>query len=47
LNFLNLQGKLEDKARVFAVKGIYDNGWAFNAILEFLQVRRNVLTVKK
>jgi hypothetical protein len=39
LNFLNLQGKLEDKARVFAEKGRYDSVWAFNGVLEFLQVQ--------
>jgi hypothetical protein len=40
LNFLNLQGKLEDNARAFAEKGGYDSVWAFNAILEFLQVQK-------
>ena len=39
LSFLNLQGVLEDKARIFAEKGKNDSIWAFNSILEFLQVQ--------
>jgi hypothetical protein len=39
LDFLRLQGKLEDKARTFAEKGKYDSIWAFNSILEFLQAQ--------
>ena len=40
LDFLNLQdnGKLEDKATIFAEKGRNDNIWAFNGILEFIQL---------
>jgi hypothetical protein len=40
LNFLNLQGTLEDKARFFAEKGKDDNIWAFNSILEFLHTQK-------
>jgi hypothetical protein len=40
LDFLNLQdnGKLEDKATIFAEKGRNDNIWAFNSILRFIQL---------
>ena len=40
LNFLNLQGKLEYNARFFAEKGRHDSAWAFNGIIEFLQVQK-------
>jgi hypothetical protein len=40
LDFLNLQGTLEDKARAFAEKGKDDNVWAFNSILEFLHIQK-------
>jgi hypothetical protein len=40
LEFLNLQGILEDKARFFAHKGKDDSIWAFNSILEFLQTQK-------
>jgi hypothetical protein len=40
LNFLNLQGRLEEKARVFAEKGRYDSALAFNGIIEFLQLQK-------
>jgi integrase len=40
LNFLNLQGKLEDKARAFAEKGKADSTWAFNGILKFIQFQK-------
>ena len=40
LNFLNLQGTLENKAMFFANKGKYDSVWAFNSILEFLQAQK-------
>jgi hypothetical protein len=40
LSFLNLQGRLEDKARFFAGKGKCDSIWAFNSILEFLQMQK-------
>lgn len=35
LNFLNLQGSIEEKARAFAAKGKDDSIWAFNEILKF------------
>jgi hypothetical protein len=40
LDFLNLphNGKLEDKAIIFAEKGRNDNIWAFNGILSFIQL---------
>ena len=40
LNFLNLQGTLEDKARAFAEKGKADSTWAFNGILKFIQFQK-------
>ena len=40
LDFLGLQGTLEDKARFFAERGKYDSVWAFNSILEFLQAEK-------
>jgi hypothetical protein len=40
LEFLHLQGTLEDRARFFARKGKYDSAWAFNCILEFLQTQK-------
>lgn len=43
LDFLNLQGTLENKARFFAHKGKYDSVWAFNSILEFLQTQKERL----
>jgi hypothetical protein len=38
--FPQSSGGLEDKARFFAGKGKYDNMWAFNSILEFLQMQK-------
>jgi integrase len=40
LDFLTIQegGALEDKARAFAEKGKNDNIWAFNSILQFIQL---------
>jgi hypothetical protein len=35
LDFLNLQGTLENKARFFAHKGRYDSAWAFNSSNRF------------
>ena len=40
LSFLDLQGLLEDKARIFAEKGKNDSTWAFNSILQFLGVQK-------
>lgn len=40
LNFLKLQGRLEDQARVLAERGRDDSLWAFSSILEFLQVQK-------
>jgi integrase len=40
LDFLNLQGTIDNKARFFAHKGKYDSVWAFNSILEFLQTQK-------
>jgi hypothetical protein len=40
LDFLRLQGTLENKARFFAEKGKNDSAWAFNSILEFLQIQK-------
>ena len=40
LDFLRLQGTLENKARFFADKGKHDSKWAFNSILEFLQMQK-------
>ena len=36
LDFVGLQGSLEDKARNFAEKGTKDTIWAFNNILGFM-----------
>lgn len=40
LNFLQLQGGLEDKARAFAERGKDDSLWTFSSILEFLQTQK-------
>jgi integrase len=40
LNFLNLQGTIEEKARAFAEKGKDDSIWAFNGILKFIQFQK-------
>jgi len=40
LDYLNLQGALEDKARAFARKGKVDSIWAFNGLLKFIQFQK-------
>jgi integrase len=38
LDFANLNGHLQDRARVFAEMGTKDSIWAFNTILGFMQI---------
>ena len=47
LDFLRLQGTLENKARFFAEKGKYDSAWAFNGTLEFLQIQKERFSRKE
>ncbi len=36
LDFIKLQGSIENKARNFANKGKEDSDWAFNSVLNFI-----------
>jgi hypothetical protein len=47
LNFLNFQGRLEEKARVFAEREDMIVHWPLTVSLNSYNFRRNVLTVRK
>ena len=41
LDYIGLQGALEDKARAFASKGKVDGNWAFGSIIRFIQFQKD------
>jgi hypothetical protein len=47
LDFANLDGHLQDRARIFAEMGTKDSIWAFNTILGFMQLLKERVVRKE